>query len=66
MEIELRIVWQDLETGLFEIKEWGSNKILHTLTREELNILMELMPTTQWIVILWNPPPTKENLTLNQ
>ena len=62
---DVKIAWE-VETDLFEIKNWGENKVAHTLTREEFETLQQLMPATQWIVVLWTPPPTRETINQNQ
>ncbi len=78
MEPQLKIVFEDPDSGLFEIHKPGSPERGQSLTEQEFRTLQSLMPDTKWILIRWVKPPipiwhpshpdykkTQSNLNLN-
>ena len=53
---KVKTAWQNPETLLFEIKDWATDKITHSLNEKDLQTLIELMPGYKWIIVEWNQP----------
>ena len=56
MTNEIKTVWQDAHTRLFDLN--GTD-----LTRDEIDKIIELMPDTQFILVTWD---SMENITNKQ